>query len=101
MSDHAIIETAELYKTYDGGVEALHGLNLLVPAGSICGFLGRNGAGKTTAMKILAGMVRPTRGDARVFGLDAAAEETSVEIRRRSAFVSEDKDLYSFMTVDE
>jgi ABC-2 type transport system ATP-binding protein len=43
----AIIETSNLRKTY-GGVEAVRGLDLRVAAGSICGFLGRNGAGKTT-----------------------------------------------------
>ena len=72
MADAFVIETAELRKTYDG-VEALRGLNLQVPAGSICGFLGRNGAGKTTTIKVLLGMARPTSGQARVFGLPADA----------------------------
>ena len=100
VAEQQIIETAGLRKSYPG-VEALRGLDLQVPAGSICGFLGRNGAGKTTAMKILLGMVRPTSGAARVFGLDAAAAQTSVEIRRRTGFVSEEKDLYAYMTVEE
>ena len=100
MADGFVIETADLRKTYDG-VEALRGLNLQVPAGSICGFLGRNGAGKTTTIKILLGMARPTSGQARVFGLPADRPEPSVEIRRRTGFVSEDKDLYDGMTVDE
>ena len=91
-----IIETAELRKNYPG-VEALRGLNLQVPAGSICGFLGRNGAGKTTTIKILLGMVHKTSGDARVFGLTT----DSVEIRRRTGFVSEEKDLYGYMSVEE
>ena len=47
MSDALVIETSDLRKQYDG-VEALRGLTLQVPAGSIFGFLGRNGAGKTT-----------------------------------------------------
>jgi len=97
----AIIETAELRKRYEGGVEALRGLNLRVPAGSICGFLGRNGAGKTTAIKILLGMARPTAGDARVFGLRADDDAESVQIRRRVGFVSEEKDVYDYMTVGE
>jgi len=100
VADGFVIETADLRKTYDG-VEALRGLNLQVPAGSICGFLGRNGAGKTTTVKILLGMARPTSGQARVFGLPADQAEPSVEIRRRTGFVSEDKDLYDGMTVDE
>ena len=100
MADGFVIETADLRKTYDG-VEALRGLSLQIPAGSICGFLGRNGAGKTTTVKILLGMARPTSGQARIFGLPADRPESSVEIRRRTGFVSEDKDLYDGMTVDE
>ena len=100
MAEPLIIETAELRKSYDG-VEALRGLNLQVPAGSICGFLGRNGAGKTTTIKILLGMARPSAGDARVFGLPADAPEASSEIRRRTGFVSEEKDLYGYMTVED
>jgi ABC-2 type transport system ATP-binding protein len=97
------IDTADLRKHYDGpsGVEALRGLNLQVPAGSIYGFLGRNGAGKTTTIKVLLGMTRPTGGRATVLGLDTAAPASSVEIRRRTGFVSDDKDLYDSMTVDE
>jgi ABC-2 type transport system ATP-binding protein len=99
VADRFIIETDELRKDY-GGVEALRGLKLQVPAGSICGFLGRNGAGKTTTIKVLMGMARPTSGQARVFGLAADAQEASVEIRRRTGFVSDDKDLYDYMTVE-
>jgi len=95
VAERFVIETSDLRKSYPG-VEALRGLNLQVPAGSICGFLGRNGAGKTTTMKILLGMVRPTSGEARVFGLTP-----DVEVRRRVGFVSEEKDLYSYMTVEE
>jgi ABC-2 type transport system ATP-binding protein len=100
VADPFAIETTELRKSYDGA-EALRGLSLQVPAGSICGFLGRNGAGKTTTIKILLGMARPTSGQARVFGLPADAPESSVEIRRRTGFVSEDKDLFDAMTVGE
>ena len=70
MAEADVIDVQDLRKGYDG-VEALRGLSLQVPAGSICGFLGRNGAGKTTTLKILLGMVHPTSGSARVFGLDA------------------------------
>ena len=98
MADPFIIETAGLKKDYSG-VEAVRGLDLQVPAGSIYGFLGKNGAGKTTTIKVLLGMARPTGGSARVFGLAADAPEASVEIRRRTGFVSEDRDLYDSMTV--
>ena len=95
-----VIETTRLVKSYDGA-EALRGLDLRVAAGSICGFLGRNGAGKTTTIKILLGMARPTRGSAMVFGERADSPQAGVEIRRRVGFVSEEKDLYGSMSVDE
>jgi ABC-type multidrug transport system ATPase subunit len=100
VADRLAIETTILRKNY-GATEALRGLNLEVPAGSICGFLGRNGAGKTTTIKILLGMSRPTSGRVRVLGLAPEDADASVQIRRRSGFVSEDKDLYQYMTVEE
>jgi ABC-2 type transport system ATP-binding protein len=100
VADAFVIETDDLRKTY-GGVEALRGLHLQVPRGSICGFLGRNGAGKTTTIKILLGMARPTSGTARVFGLVPDAPEPGVRIRLRTGFVSDEKDLYGYMTVQD
>jgi ABC-2 type transport system ATP-binding protein len=98
VADGFVIETADLHKRYDG-VDALRGLTLAVPAGSICGFLGRTGAGKTTTIKILLGMARPTAGRAIVFGLPADSPASSVEIRRRTGFVGDDKGLYDAMSV--
>ena len=100
MADATVIETADLRKSY-GDLEAVCGLTLQVPAGSIYGFLGRNGAGKTTTIKVLLGMTHSTSGDARVFSLPVSAPASSVAIRQRTGFVSEDKDLYDFMTVEE
>jgi ABC-2 type transport system ATP-binding protein len=100
VADPRVIETADLRKHY-GAVEAIRGLSLQVPTGSIFGFLGRNGAGKTTTIKVLLGMARPTSGQARVFGVPADAPGASVDIRRRTGFVSDDKDLYDYMTVAE
>jgi ABC-2 type transport system ATP-binding protein len=98
VSDGFVIETADLRKRYDG-VEALRGLTLAVPTGSICGFLGRTGAGKTTTIKVLLGMAAPSSGRATVFGLPAESPSASVEIRRRTGFVGDDKGLYDAMTV--
>ena len=100
MSDRLAIETIDLWKRY-ADVEALRGLDLQVPAGSICGFLGRNGAGKTTAIKVLLGMARPTRGEARLLGRPAGDAAALAEARRLVGFVSDEKDLYDFMTVEE
>src|SRR3954466_2602336 len=99
MSDAHVIETTELRKTYDG-VDALRGLTLQVSRGSIFGFLGKNGAGKTTTIKVLLGMVHATSGSVSVFGLPPGAPDGGVSIRRRTAFVSEDRDLYDAMTVE-
>ena len=100
MDDRMIIETSALEKRY-GTVEAVRGVDLQVPAGSIFGFLGRNGAGKSTTIKILLGMAHASGGQARVFGLDARSPIDSVGIRRRTGFVSEEKDLYDGMTVED
>jgi ABC-2 type transport system ATP-binding protein len=98
MTDANIIETVGLKKQYQD-VTALDGLDLTVPSGSIYGLLGRNGAGKTTAIKTLMGLVRPTAGSARVFGLAADQSAASIIIRQRTGFVSEERDLYDSMTV--
>ena len=100
MAEELIIETADVRKSY-GSVQALAGLDLRVPRGAICGLLGRNGAGKTTTIKVLLGMVRPTSGQARSSGLPPTTRTRASRFARRTAFVSEDKDLYSGMTVDE
>ncbi len=99
MSDF-VIEMNDVRKSFRK-VEALRGLNLRVPAGSIYGLLGRNGAGKTTAIKLLMGMLKADGGDARVFGLPAADRANGIEIRKRIGFVAEEKELYPYMTVDQ
>jgi len=81
--------------------QALRGLDLRVPRGSISGFLGRNGAGKTTTLKLLLGMLRPDAGEIRLFGETVDSEAASIAARRCIGFVSEDKELYPFMTVGQ
>ena len=95
-----IIETNQLKKNY-GSFEAVRGINLAVPTGSICGFLGQNGAGKSTTIKMLLGMMRPSSGSGRIFDLNVADPKDSIEIRKRAAYVSEDKRLYDYMTVEQ
>jgi ABC-2 type transport system ATP-binding protein len=97
MTDY-IIETNRLTKSFEG-TPALHGLDLRVPKGSIFGFLGRNGAGKTTTIKTLMGLLRADSGTARVFGIQVTDADRSIEVRRRIGFVTEDKELYPYMTV--
>jgi ABC-2 type transport system ATP-binding protein len=95
-----IIETEQLSKSFDKHT-ALRGLDLRVPAGSIFGFLGRNGAGKTTTIKTLMGLLQPDSGTARIFGSAVSDADGSVAIRRRIGFVTEDKELYPYMKVEQ
>jgi len=93
MSDLAI-ETHALTKHY-GTLAALERVTMHVERGSIYGFLGRNGAGKTTAIRILAGLAEPTSGAARVLGFEAGPDR--VAILQRTGFVIE-KMLLPYMT---
>ena len=95
-----IIETNQLTKSFKGR-PALRGLDLRVPQGSIFGFLGRNGAGKTTTIKTLMGLLRSDSGTAHVFGIRVTDADRSIEVRRRIGFVTEDKELYPYMTVEQ
>lgn len=92
-----VIETQSLVKRY-GRVVALDGLSLAVPRGAVYGFLGRNGAGKTTAIRVLAGLARPQSGEARVLGLHP--ERDRLAILSRTGFVIE-KMLLNGMTGDD
>ncbi|MET8456235.1 ABC transporter ATP-binding protein [Streptomyces parvulus] len=67
-ADDAVISTRGLTKRYRGGQLAVDGLDLTVPAGSVFGFLGPNGSGKTTTIRMLMGLIGPTAGSARVLG---------------------------------
>ena len=76
----SVIETAGLTRSF-GPVHALRGLDLQIPAGTICALLGPNGAGKTTAIRILATLCRPDAGRAAVCGFDVVTQ--ALEVRRR------------------
>jgi ABC-2 type transport system ATP-binding protein len=92
------IDVRGLRKRY-GQVDALAGLDLTVPTGSIYGLVGRNGAGKTTTLKALIGVIHPTSGDVRVLGHSIAG--ASLEIRRRTAYVGEDRAIWPMLTADQ
>jgi len=73
--ENAIVEMVGVTKRYGGrGHVALDGLDLAVPSGCVFGVLGRNGAGKTTALRCLLGLIRPTSGVCRVLGADSSTE---------------------------
>jgi ABC-2 type transport system ATP-binding protein len=100
MSDVWAIDTQALTKRY-GGFEAVSSLDLKVARAGITGFLGRNGAGKSTTIKMLLGMVRPTAGGGSVLGHRIDDRESSLAIRKAVAYVAEDKQTYAYFTVAE
>jgi len=95
-----VIETLELTKNY-GKHQAVRSVNLSVQAGSVCAFLGQNGAGKSSTIKMLLGMIHPTSGIGSILGYRIDKERESLLIRQKVAFVAEDKRLYDYMSVGQ
>jgi ABC-2 type transport system ATP-binding protein len=100
MIPEPVIQTSQLRKSY-GRFEAVRGLDLCVEPNRITGFLGANGAGKSTTIKMLLGMIRPSGGSGSVLGRKIDDPKQSVDLRRHVAYVSEDKRLYAYMTVEQ
>jgi len=94
----AVIETTGLTR-YFGRRKAVDGLTLSVPRGSVFAFLGRNGSGKTTTIRMLLGLTEPTRGSSRIFGQDS--QHLTSDIRARVGYMSESHSLYKWWTVRE
>jgi ABC-2 type transport system ATP-binding protein len=92
--------THALSKSYDKNL-AVRELDLSVKLNRITAFLGRNGAGKSTTIKMLLGMIRPTSGSGAVLGGDITDTAANRNVRRRVAYVPEDKPLYGYMTVEQ
>lgn len=90
-----IIRTERLTKFY-GPTRGVEDLNLEIQTGEIFGFLGPNGAGKTTTVRLLLGLIRPTRGQATIFGLDTWQD--AVAIKERLGVLSEALSLYEGMS---
>ena len=93
------IQTRNLTKTFTGGTVALSSLDLTIPQGVVYGLMGRNGAGKTTALRLLMGLLRPDQGEALVLGVDMW--KASRTARGRVAYVSQSQQLPGWMTVPE
>ena len=89
------IETRALTKRY-GRTVALDCLELAVPEGEVLGYLGPNGSGKTTTLRLLLGLDRPTSGSASLFGLDCIRD--AVSAHRRTAYVPGEASLWPGLT---
>ena len=90
-----MIELIHLVKTF-GDLVAVNDLSLAVPQGEFFAVLGPNAAGKTTTIKILTGLIKPTSGNARVCGFDVQTHP--LEVRRRLAYVPDFPFLYDKLT---
>jgi ABC-2 type transport system ATP-binding protein len=86
------VEARGLVKDF-GATRAVDGLDLIVPSGGVFGLLGPNGAGKTTTIRMLATLLRPDRGTARVLGHDV--HEDAAGVRRRISLTGQ------FASVDD
>lgn len=91
-----VIVTRALTKRYRGGQLAVDGLDLTVPAGSVFGFLGPNGSGKTTTIRMLMGLIEPTSGSARVLG--GAMPRASRTVLPHVGALIEGPALYGFLS---
>jgi ABC-2 type transport system ATP-binding protein len=93
-----MIDVSDLSHRYDDR-EALRGVSLQVPAAAMFGLLGPNGSGKTTLFRILATLLRPTSGTARIDGCDVRTQRD--DVRRRLGVVFQNPSLDGKLTVAE
>lgn len=93
-----MIEVDGLVKFY-GDHKVLHGLTFTVEVGKVCGFLGPNGSGKSTTMDILAGLLGPSSGTARVCGFDVVTQAT--EVKAHVGYLPDNPPLHKEMVVSD
>jgi len=86
-----------IHRSYERSREALKGIDLSVEAGEVVGLIGRNGAGKTSLLRIAVGILQAHKGNVRVFGKDPW--EHAVEVKRRIGYVAESQVLPAHITV--
>ncbi|MEG3071337.1 MAG: ABC transporter ATP-binding protein [Candidatus Syntrophopropionicum ammoniitolerans] len=96
-----VVRLKNLWFTYPDGTEVLEGVNLAVDEGEFVAVLGENGAGKSTMLRQLAGLLQPDRGTVEIFGRDVGKKGYR-EIRRQVAYLSQNPNDYLFQdTVEE
>src|SRR6478672_7947469 len=98
MNEQSIIQAVQLTKRF-GDFTAVDNISFEVQKGEIFGFLGANGAGKTTAMRMLCGLSIPTSGKASVAGFDVYKQ--TEQIKRSIGYMSQKFSLYEDLTVKE
>ncbi len=98
MNREYMIETSRLTR-YFGSKPAVQSLNLKVPKGIVCGFLGRNGSGKTTTIRMLLGLLPPTRGPSTILGEDSRHIRPAT--RARIGYMTESHIALDWMKIHE
>ena len=99
MTDEPAIATRGLAKTFGDAMPAIAGLDLEIRRGELFGLVGPDGAGKSTLIRLLCGLLQPTAGSARVLGCDLLRQPG--EIKRRIGYLSQNFTLYGDLTADE
>ncbi|MYA18347.1 MAG: ABC transporter ATP-binding protein [Gammaproteobacteria bacterium] len=95
-SEYAV-HTSKLCRVF-GNLRAVEELDLRVESGTLYGFLGRNGAGKSTTIKMLTGILAPSSGSISLLGANPSNEAEAAEVRRRIGVVPEDLALFELLT---
>jgi len=98
MSDEFVIDVQGLTKSYGGRTVVDH-FDLKVPRGAIYGFLGPNGSGKTTTIRMVCGLLKPESGDGEVLGFDVLKE--SLKIKERVGYMTQRFSLYEDLSIRE
>lgn len=93
------INIENLKKSYDGQINVLNNINLSIPKGEIFGFLGPNGSGKTTTVRILNGILSATSGYAEILGIPVG--ENNLEIHRLCGVMTESSSCYENLTAKQ
>jgi ABC-2 type transport system ATP-binding protein len=93
------INIDSMSKSYDGTTNALDNINLNIPKGEVFGFLGPNGSGKTTMVRILNGILSPTGGNASILGKDVAKD--SIDIHKLCGVMTETAACYENLSAED
>lgn len=95
-SSNYAVEVRDLTKIYSGGVVGVNGLSFTIYPGEIYALIGPNGSGKTTTLRIIATLIKPTRGTVRIYGVDVVKEP--LKARSLLAYLPEEAGAYRDLT---
>ena len=99
MADDCVIRVTGLKKSFPKGKEVLHvlkGINMEIRPGEVIGYLGSNGAGKSTTVKIMCGLLEDFEGKVDVLGYDV--RENDIEVKKRIGYIPENAVMYEHLT---